>query len=1655
MDDVEVWASAPLWQGKGTTRPPWLWSIAEQLWAAGERANLRSIQFDLSNVRFVTFYEWVSVVAFLAHVLTRHQDAEINLQFVGKNSSPLPPPGQIRERARRKASAALDVDADALYRVVGFADGIGTESLLTRSSRTGHAFFGGVDTRALEYADYYAGREVPTIVNGLTRVASAADCSRFLTDGAIIDWRKRMNERFRNSPLFASDEVWRVFCHELATNIWEHAGTEGVIGARVVEPVANDRVRQWCLATFGDWAADMLLQNPGGILELCVADAGDGIASTLMSAFTDVAHYDGSPEEVVAFAFEDIGTSKDRATSWITERHALARILRLVQKYRGALTIRTGEIEMRYAYHEGGQRRMPNGLGYRPAASAPNPKMRGTHLQLLLPLYAAVAPLALPDTEPPARRPAPDTHRGVHSVLLREYVPLSSVLNEAEHLALQKGCERIAREIALRVPAGARLVLSFEGLNWSAAEFETVLHFLESILQTRPALLAGLPSGLAHEVVQLEADSQRTHLSRHAAPRSLSRQQRAYGELTQRRFLDNYQHVHSCVIGVDVDKRKYLFGVADSDARHALLTLLHTPASSEGIVAQYGLAPGYVAAILNGANPAFERDDAGRWKASWTDVDIDAALEELARRGFDSMAVSANAWSRRRLAVGNPIFHLAWEKTWLHDFLEASRILSNDEYVDEIARRLIVRLESALRATGRGLDDVSTLAALTSPAALLATALHRWWPLDERPSIADVGHYIGLGAGEASFAVTLGGGIVIVQDVLDTLNRTNTVADRLSREGRDVLATVGMVRLIDAGVEPPVAPLDVIALFETQRPSVVTEPVLDEELRANTFWIEPRTLQPFRFDALLRRYSDVATANSEPAEALERDGQSVVYGHYVYGRRHTDLTVDVQRVLEGPVGHQLAMWIADLCDDTATRVGPSWESVRGRELHHGVTAVLMPLHSQINYVWERAQSILARRGVAQQYFILDTTLFLTEEGAYQLPTPLRRQLMTAARTAAKGAPATQLRFLILDDAITSARTAETIIAALESAVEAERERPSDAAPAIEWIRYFAVLNKLSEHRNRFWRELRTLGAHDTSFVFEFFVRCLGMHEDPAPQCYLCSTRDRLQQITRRADLYPGADTSWTASRLADLAPVPIDTANFRRHDAIHFAEPFVIANRVDSPVATATTVATAIWRFREMMEMAVPPRAVLKAMQRENWSNEPYASEAARYRYAVLSWLMRHWERVAADDATVLVADAIEMEIASETNYALQLLADAALLSGEPAIRKLVRALIDQLITAERSHVADIKRITSLDTAITTFFLALPEHLIEAEQTRERQTALSRDSQSRPHNDEIDNSVRLTGRGSQGSFLLRHLNASISDAGNLTFSRNLLLRLSRPLRHADARWALTIVAESLYRSREERDRSGAHRLLPYLLNEHYEYPEDDVTRSLLLGSASLFLAALKDLAPYTDLAAISGSQLEGYLTEVCAALASGTPCDPNTLIELERAIDPGSAFDTSFGSVFHAKVQTILDDVREQSADLTNLDLQIDASAVSQARVLTHVGALTSALLNWAAEPARDGMPQRKARIAVKREEASLTTPMLEFHLVTNFKPLTVAAEQITRGRHAATERIKLDAFGTIVSAPAEPDENDIEHGYTTKLLITVPAGFVPRDLGE
>lgn len=1653
----------------------WLLTFAEGVERLLSDETVRTIRIDMHGARFMALFEWTSACALLQRLLETHTHlTEVNIDFTSEDAVRLVPTRLILDARETMAELpASMIQSERIYRAIGFLESLGTLELLNSPARTARVFYGYVDmANVRSYSSFYGGKDADTVINGLHRIATPEDCTQFLDDTSILEWRRSMASRFAASPLFASDEVWRVFSHELAVNIWEHASARGAVAARVLEP-RDRRPRGWWSAAFSPTVLAALKGAEGPVLELCAADAGSGLITTLTQAYCDATRLSGTPEDVIAFAFDDIGTSKDTAVSWTTERHALGRVLRLVQKYGGAILLRTGASDASYVHRPEGQQIHHTGYGFSPTRVETHASLQGTHIQLLIPLY----PLSSRGVSPRPRLKAAlpqnftiEAQHGIgHLVPLREYfLPYSRPLRTEDQAGFRLTSERLNQSLLRGFrPSNDPIVLDFAGLQWTPSEFETLLHYLEPVLQRRPSLLVELDPQLALEVEELENGGVPSRLAPEAAPTAPALSGRLYGRLSERYYLETYNRVHSCVLGLDRAGKVHLFGVAGDAYRKALLELVHTHQTLGQLQKSHSqLDGGLLAATLTTANPAFEVDRAGVWSTTWGEREISVAAARALSAHFDHVAEICGAWAGRRAKAPKQaaLFQLPWEHEWLYDFFEASRILTRERYADEIAQRLLARLIHALAGQQRKASDVGVLVSLTSPGLQLAHALHRWWPTRPRPSVVDLGYYIGLAEHVEVPVIPTSGVIVIVQDVLDTLRRTQRVATRLSKQSHTVAATVAVVRLV--GENEPVGPTQIenaaeetligpaVTIMHLHRPKPLATISGEEEWSDHAYWVEPRTLQPFRFGRL--RYENAPPqphqAQRENSNAIDGGPEpcAIIAGHYAYGYRHFDVTIDVHSLLKGEHGARISSWLADVCDGRQRDC--DWEGEAGHNLHGDVTAVLMPLHSQIHYLWPQVQERLARRGRRQPFFTLDTTLFLRDEGAFHVPRQLSMLIRDAVRATLNPQHRTEtgsgLRLLIIDDAVSSARTIETIIAAIDSALALAylQEGATQAQtqhPVFEWIRYFAVLNKMSEHKDHFWNSLHNTGTPPTRFQFDHYARFRGMAVFAKDGCHFCRMRAMAENLAEASTTYPGAEDvgAWAREYAAVLGPIAIDTEASLRHKSLRLPSPIraITSARKNGTLSLwppSWHADTAIWRFHELMEMAVPPYLLLRSLPDTPDVKPELKAEYVRYRAAVLGWCIRHWERTVAHAATRLVCDAIALELFRGEMDALPLMVQLAPLARESEVTMLINTLIDELVRVDveisaaredtgAAPASELALLMRLERAISVFMLSRPRNELEVEQQRDSDATI-----------------------------LPYLENRVMQNRGALFSKNLLLRLLRPARAADPRWALMTVAETLYRGRDpQSDPVGSHLLLPRLLADLHDNPDDAATRRLAQSSATLFRAALRDLEPYADLSRAGVTQLQESLSALIDCLNEPhASIDDGILINLSNAVDFGDEFDVAFTTLFHVRVDSVVEQLRRAAAPCdAHLVLQIDIDEDTlAARILTHVDALVNALQNWIVAPTRVDRTYH-ARMHVYRETTSRLTPTISFAIMTDFTDFETAAANILHGPNASIEHGKLTAFGGSISVPVPPSPPEQATGFTTAFTVTVMAGFTPR----
>ena len=142
---------------------------------------------------------------------------------------------------------------------------------------------------------------------------------------------------------------------------------------------------------------------------------------------------------------------------------------------------------------------------------------------------------------------------------------------------------------------------------------------------------------------------------------------------------------------------------------------------------------------------------------------------------------------------------------------------------------------------------------------------------------------------------------------------------------------------------------------------------------------------------------------------------------------------------------------------------------------------------------------------------------------------------------------TEIRLLILDDAMISGRTAETVLAHLMRVISEVTEDGKFPSP-VEWIRYFSILNLSTYAHNVILRSMTTLGANlGVKILFEDFAPFMGVPTYDADSCPHCKRYNRLKVLHGVCGAFHAHDaTHWIDKTLAESYPIAVDGLDLHR-----------------------------------------------------------------------------------------------------------------------------------------------------------------------------------------------------------------------------------------------------------------------------------------------------------------------------------------------------------------------------------------------------------------------------------------------------------------------------------------------------------------------------
>ncbi len=1138
-------------------------------------------------------------------------------------------------------------------------------------------------------------------------------------------------------------------------------------------------------------------------------------------------------------------------------------------------------------------KRCPNQLGYEPQETKIlKNTIPGTHLQMLIPLTPERVK-AITSGHAPSYLPNPSSFHIDYQHPVGPLVPLRDKLGAlsmgvkgSDIKKFKEGIRGLARGL-LRGghPRNQLLVFDFGEVDWVPAQFETFLYLMQNVFLNRLVLFTQVPHDLAELINSYEDEDIPTYLPE--AMQEDIQNRELEREFSEGKFLETYSALGALVLGLGPDRGEYLFGVRSNKLRNALLELIHGERQTiQGLCNAHGLDQYILSSILHNASDLFEVDDQNRWCSVFDINDLEIQRLRAITEHFDNVAQKCKAWrgildnkSNSNQKTSKERFYLPSEYTVYTEFFESSRILARERYVLEVAERLIYRLCCGLenlniKGKSLTLNDIDILACSTSPTVMLAEAIRRAWPSErygKRPVVIDYGPSLFAGADAAKILNSNDSYFraVVVQDLVDEGTLSKKLVKLIEDQSIEVLFAVSFIRFLgssssiknkshtfspkdDWGTIHQVIYKPLHSMIGLPRPKKISRPKVQDWGVSNDcfdYVVDPRSLRPVPLTSLR-----LESGYSEERSLIKRDSHLKEFdmdqgtcrffaGHFVYGQRHFNVVVDVRGILMGAIGAKIIVWLADLCCDYRERNAP-WERKQNESLHGEVSVLLLPMRSQIHYILPELQIELAQRGKRVPHFFLDATSFGGGVETYYIPYQLQDQIYratSAIKTIMEGqgtekekqekVKEKKLRILLIDDAIFSGRTVQTILKSLSKHVlnitnsiygkEVEYPEP------IDWIRVFVILNQLPAAKSSIFHQL-SLSSASTAFQFDEYAPFIGVPTFSAKDCPGCRKLERLEQLEHRVkEVGPIHIVHWIVERRKALAAINVEAPSFKPSNI----KLPVSINLLSMPGGEASEyympkhADSAIWRFHELMYLSYPIRDVLESLKttrKSGLDNPDFREEYSRFRLAVYDWCVENWHQVSLYHAESTIFDELKLEIQEGESIFIEVLYQLNTIIQHESTSNFVKWAIDQLAVGDSDRKKEATKTTlDLDTGLTLFFYA------------------------------------LHGKNYNKSGLLEYLHHKQSSMiRKSSFLSILYLRLTQPRRKADPAWALNTIAEICFRGRTgktaEDRRTSDHELLGYIVFDTARKPDDEESRRRLEGSICNFIAAVDNIQPYFD-----------------------------------------------------------------------------------------------------------------------------------------------------------------------------------------------------------
>ncbi len=689
--------------------------------------------------------------------------------------------------------------------------------------------------------------------------------------------------------------------------------------------------------------------------------------------------------------------------------------------------------------------------------------------------------------------------------------------------------------------------------------------------------------------------------------------------------------------------------------------------------------------------------------------------------------------------ITSDLFKLPSRAEFTTTFIQVTSLLQDENMCYQISEWLASPIRRLAGPRKRRLSLVTT----TAPSELLARGIANVLYPDYEVSFLDVGPVSSLNEDNVSASQELKSiPAVFVADIISrgyTLDRVHRLLDKYK------IPLIGAVAFLQLANDTSSEPLDRTMFWDPpshqEDPSVrrresvcprffvgrVREPrtlamdsvfsecARNKDLESRLWLVEQYSLEQFNYQRLagaLARPRE-RDANYRKLELVDRI-QALRYGHLVYGTHHFRVTTCIGDLIShDECGGEIVGFLLDLC--------------RNKRIDH----LLLPLHSSIGAILPRLLSgIKITQGRQLRHTFCISTKTLTDRPFYVLPRPVRDQIMNCADNIKRGDRKDGLHLLILDDAVASGRTLETLIRALLRACR-DGYGVCGRSP-VDYVHVHVIIDRQGRARSTTWagfRRISLLGDREQhggegvepgfDFLFTNWLD-LDLPVTERDSCTLCDERSALKSIMDDAGLPEDHEVlDELKLRRHEIRLQATETSQFKEQRERRLPTPIAIG-RFES----AQSVELVLWEFSQLLSRGCPLSILVAiygkireayadkettvsrqlklqpgtgedseyVLNREHLSNLEYVlKEMARE-------LFRRWQRLSSQSSCGLWVAAAQRDIDVGRRISRTLLAEA----GEALSRAEEKEEVTLLVSLFRSAVDAILRSEDGEIPVNT-----------------------------------------------------------------------------------------------------------------------------------------------------------------------------------------------------------------------------------------------------------------------------------------------------------------------------------------------------------------